>query len=156
MRNAPGPAANADRVTEWLQLLAAVRAAYEVLDAAVTPLGLMLRDYELLRCLSGRAMSQTTIVEQLKTSKVSVSRRVRRLGAQGWLKVTDCQHDRRASTVMLTDSGSDRLDEVADHVDRLLVALSAGLDEEEHRMLGQFNEALSRLLQRHEEECTRE
>lgn len=155
MRTAPGPGSHADRVTEWLRLLAAVRAAYEALNSAVTPLGLMLRDYQLLRCVAGRAMSQSTIVEQLKTSKVSVSRRVRRLRAQGWLNITRCQHDRRVSTVTLTDSGSVRLEEVADHFDRFLVALSASLDEEEHRMLGQINDALSRLLQRQEEECTR-
>jgi hypothetical protein len=84
MRAEDGAGVYADRVSEWLRLLRAVRGLCESLEGVVAPFGLMLRDYELLRVLPGRVLSQAALVRQLDTSKVSVSRGVRRLSAAGW------------------------------------------------------------------------
>jgi DNA-binding MarR family transcriptional regulator len=143
-------------VSEWLRLLAAVRTLHESLETVVAPFGLMLREYELLRCLPGRALTQTAIVRQLETNKVSVSRGVRRLSCQGWLKVTPCPGDKRASTVVLTEQGADNLAAVEDHVAQFLAALAAALGAEERRMLAAINEALRRFLAAGTRRCAME
>lgn len=140
-----GPKAPTDRVSEWIRFLRAVRALCESLEAALSPFGLMLRDYELLRCLPGRALSQSAIVRQLETSKVSVSRGVRRLSAQGWVSVSVANADKRVSSVALTEAGAERLMQVDAHIRQFLAALAAALDVEERRALGQINEALQRI-----------
>ena len=138
------PKSPTDRVSEWIRLLRAVRALCESLEAALSPFGLMVRDYELLRCLPGRALSQSAIVRQLDTSEVSVSRGVRRLSAQGWVSLSVANADKRVSWVALTDAGAERLDQTEAHVGQFLAVLTAGLDDEEWRLLGQINEALQR------------
>lgn len=134
----------ADRVSEWLRLLRAVRALCESLEGVLAPFGLMLRDYELLRVLPGRVLSQAALVRQLDTSKVSVSRGVRRLNAAGWVTSTVLSSDKRVSSVALTDAGTARLAEVEAQVSRFLEAVAAALDEEERGVLGQMNDALQR------------
>lgn len=134
----------ADRVSEWLRLLSAVRVLCQLLEAVVAPFGLMLRDYELLRVLPGRVLSQAALVRQLDTSKVSVSRGVRRLSAAGWVSLTVSSSDKRVSSVALTDAGMARLADVEVQVSRFLEALAASLDEEERRALGQINDTLQR------------
>jgi DNA-binding MarR family transcriptional regulator len=137
----------ADRISEWLHLLAAVRALYESLEGVVSPFGLVLRDYELLRCLPGRVLSQAAIVRRLKTSKVSVSRGVRRLSAKGWVSVDIPDADKRVTSVGLTDRGAEQLAEVEAQVGRFLAAIASMLEDEERGMLGQINEALRRFRQ---------
>jgi DNA-binding MarR family transcriptional regulator len=142
-----GPQPPTDRVSEWLRLLHAARALCESLEGVVAPFGLMLRDYELLRVLPGRVLSQTAVVRQLDTNKVSVSRGVRRLSAEGWLSITVSSADKRLSWVSLTEAGLARLAEVEMQVSRFLEALAAALDEEQRDALGQINEALRRSCQ---------
>jgi DNA-binding MarR family transcriptional regulator len=144
MRAEDGAGVYADRVSEWLRLLRAVRALCESLEGVVAPFGLMLRDYELLRALPGRVLSQSALVRQLDTNKVSVSRGVRRLSAEGWLSITVSSSDKRVSSVALTDAGLARLADVEAQVSRFLEVLAAALDEEERRVLGQINGALQR------------
>jgi DNA-binding MarR family transcriptional regulator len=72
----------------------------------------MLRDYELLRVLPGRVLSQVALVRQLETSKVSVSRGVRRLSAEGWLSSTISSADELVSSVALGEAGLARMADV--------------------------------------------
>jgi DNA-binding MarR family transcriptional regulator len=135
--------AQADRISEWLHLVAAVRKLYQSLEAVVSPFELGLRDYELLRCLPGHTLSQAAIVRRLKTNKVSVSRGVKRLSAKGWVSVDILDADKRITSVALTDRGAERLAEIEAEVGRFLAGLAALLDDEERHMLGRINEALS-------------
>lgn len=137
----------ADRVSEWIRLLGAVRALCRSLEEALAPFDLMLRDYELLRCLPGRALSQSALVRELESTKVSVSRGVRRLNARGWVSVSVAKADKRMSSVLLTDAGAERLDQVEAHVAQFLATLAAALDDDERRLLGQVNDALQRFRQ---------
>lgn len=144
-RTGHGPTDPTDRVSEWIRLLRAVRALCDSLEAALSPFGLILRDYELLRCLTGRALSQSAIVRELDTSKVSVSRRVKRLSAAGWVSVSVARADKRVTAVALTDAGAERLVQVEAHVRQFLASIAAALDVEERRALGQINEGLQRI-----------
>jgi DNA-binding MarR family transcriptional regulator len=139
--------AQADRISEWLHLLSAFRKLCESLDAVVSPFGLMLRDYELLRCLPGHTLSQSAIVQHLKTNKVSVSRGVSRLSAKGWVSVNISNADKRITSVALTDRGAERLVEVEAQVGQYLAALDVALGNEESQVPGQINEALRRFCQ---------
>jgi len=124
-----------------------VRALCDSLDGVLAPFGLMLRDYELPRVLPGRVLSQVALVRQLETSKVSVSRGVRRLSAEGWLSSTISSADELVSSVALGEAGLARMADVEAQVGRFLEAVAAPLDEEERGAMGQINGALRRFCQ---------
>lgn len=147
MRAGDDTEASPDRVSEWLRLVRAVWGLRESLEGVLAPFGLMLRDYELLRVLPGCVLSQVALVRQLETNKVSVSRGVRRLSAEGWLSITVLGADKRVSSVALTDAGMARLVDVEAQVSRFFEAVAAALDEEERAGLGQIDEALRRFCQ---------
>lgn len=63
-----------DVASECLRFLREVDTLRENVGTLLAPLDLTLRDYEIMRCVVNRPLSQVAIVRQLGTNKVSVCR----------------------------------------------------------------------------------
>lgn len=131
--------------SDCVTFLREVSVLQERIGAALGPLGLTLRQFEVLQCLTAGSLNQIAISDQLNRSKVSVCRCVARLSEEGWVNCRRPPADKRVCFVELTAEGNDRLEVAQSRIAALLAELNTCLGHEEQRSFSRISEYLNRL-----------
>ena len=130
--------------SDCVAFLREVSVLQERIGAALGPLGLTLREFEVLQCLAAGSLNQAAIGDQLNRSKVSVCRCLARLNEEGWVNCRRPPADKRVCFVELTAEGNDRLEVAQSCIAALLGELNTCLGDKEQRFFSRISNYLSR------------
>ncbi|UCF64381.1 MAG: MarR family transcriptional regulator [bacterium] len=105
------------------------------------PYGITIQQYNILRILRGQHPNPTTVsllIDRMLDKMSNVSRLVEKLRIKGLVNRRECEKDRRAVDVLITDNGLALLKEIEKH--------EQGWEESFHTLTPQEAQQLNKLL----------
>lgn len=117
----------------WLHAHAMLRAARQIINENLHPLGLSSAEGNILLHLltQGQGMGQEQLVEQLDVSKAAVSRTLNSLETKGYITRQRDPDDRRAHRIRLTDTALEIGPAVEQAYNHVYTLAMQGISQEE-------------------------